>query len=145
MVRTIWVESPIFHASGPTPTQNEGTGEQSERKVAASCAQRVEKMSAASTDVGGLGVGYTGVRLEIEAGNHLQVLELLGIMAIADDIVHLEGTGTGLTLWFSGPRQAGTFVASCCSEAHPFGSASLWMLQPLSQYVALRPDDILAV
>jgi hypothetical protein len=32
-----------------------------------------------------------GVQLEIGAGNHLQVLELLGTMAIADDIVHLEG------------------------------------------------------
>ncbi len=80
-----------------------------------------------------------GVQLEIEAGNHLQVLELLGTMAIADDIVHLEGTSNGLTLWFSGPRQSGTSVASCCSEAHPFGSASFLMLQPRSQYVALVP------
>ena len=38
-----------------------------------------------------------GVHLEIEARKHLQVLELLGTMAIADDIVHLEGTSTGLT------------------------------------------------
>jgi hypothetical protein len=59
--------------------------------------------------------------------------------------VHLEGTSTGLTLWLSGPRQAGTFVAGSCSGAHPFGSASLRMLQPRSQYVALRPDDISAV
>ena len=83
-----------------------------------------------------------GVQLEIGAVNHLQVLELLGTIAIADDIVHLEGTSTNLTLWFSGPRQAGTFVASCCSEAPPFGSTSLWMLQPQSQYIALQPDDI---
>ena len=55
-----------------------------------------------------------GVRLEIEAEKHLQILEHLGTMDTANDIVHLEGRSTGLTLWFSGPRQAGTFVADFC-------------------------------
>ena len=63
-------------------------------------------------------------------------------METANDI---EGRSTGLTLWFSGPRQVGTFVAECCSGARPLGTSPLRMLQPRSQYVALRPDDILAV
>jgi hypothetical protein len=86
-----------------------------------------------------------GVQLDIEAEKHLQILEHLGTMETANDIVHLEGGSTGLTLWFSGPRQAGTFVADCCSGARPLGATPLRMLQPRSQYVALRPDDILAV
>ena len=62
----------------------------------------------------------------------------------ANDIVHLEGRSTGLMLWFSSPLQAGTFVADCCSGARPLVTILLRMLQPRSQYVALRPDDILA-
>ncbi len=71
-------------------------------------------MPAASTDEGGLGSVILGVQLKIEAVKHreLLVLEHLETMAIADDIVHQEGKSTGLTLWFSGLRQAGTFVAS---------------------------------
>ena len=72
-------------------------------------------------------------------------MENLGTMGSANDLVYLDGRSAGLTLWFSGPRQAGTFVADCCSGAHPFGTTLLQMLQPQSQYVALRPDDILAV
>jgi hypothetical protein len=92
------------------------------------------------------GVGYTrsaARNRSWEIGNHLQVLELVGTIAIADDIVHMEVTSTCLTLWFSGPRQAGTFVASCCSEAHPFGSASFRMLQPganILLYVTTIPE-----
>ncbi len=91
------------------------------------------------------GTVVLGVQLEIEAEKHLQMLEHLGTMETANDVVHLEGRSTGLTLWFSGPRQAGTFVADCCSGARPLGTTPLRMLQPRSQYVALRPDDILAV
>ena len=104
-------------------------------------------MPAASTDVGVSGTVVLGVQLDIEAEKHPQMLERLGAMETANDVVHLEGrsTVTGLTLWFSGPRQAGTFVADCCSGARPLGTTTLRMLQPRSQYVALRPDDILAV
>ena len=97
-------------------------------------------MPAASTDVGGVWDGYFG-----SAAKPLQILEHLGTIESANDILHLHGRSAGLTLWFSGPRQAGTFVADCCAGAHPFGTTLLRMLQPQSQYVALRPDDILAV
>ena len=57
----------------------------------------------------------------------------------------MEGRKTGLTLWFSGPRQAGNFVAHCCSDGHPLRSIRLEVLPPQGQYIATRPDDILAV
>ena len=104
-------------------------------------------MPAASTDVGGVWNGHFGsaARNRYVAEKHLQILEHLGTMQTANDIVHLERRSAGLTVWFSGPRQAGTFVADCCAGAHPFGTTLLRMLQPQSQYAALRSDDILAV
>ena len=66
-------------------------------------------------------------------------------MPLSENIVHLEGSHTGVTMWFSGPRQAGDFIAYWCSTDHPLRSLSLKALQPPGQYVAIRPDDILAV
>ena len=45
------------------------------------------------------GTVVLGVQLDIEAEKHLQILEHLGTMETANDIVHLEGRSTGLMLW----------------------------------------------
>ncbi len=85
-----------------------------------------------------LQVAWPWLRLELPVA-------LSPAMAMAEDILHLEGGNTGLTLWFSGPWQVGKFVASWCSGPHPLGAIPLRLLQPRSQYIAIRPDDILAV
>ncbi len=55
-----------------------------------------------------------GVRMAVGKDWHAQIMENLGNTPAAEDIVYMEGRRsgrTGLTLWFSGPRQAGSFVA----------------------------------
>jgi hypothetical protein len=76
---------------------------------------------------------------------HTQIMKNLGNTPAAEDIVYMEGRHTGLTLWFSGPRQARSFVAHSCSGEHPLRDIQLEVLLPKGQCVARRPDDILAV
>jgi hypothetical protein len=79
-----------------------------------------------------------GVRLEVNADQRLQTLEQLGSMEVTGDIVYLEGSSTGIALWFSVSRHVlGDFVAQCSKEIIPFE-----LLHPLGQYVAGHPDDI---
>ena len=66
-------------------------------------------------------------------------------MPPSEDIVRIEGGLTGITLWFSGPRQAGDFILYWCLADHPLRNRPLKALEPLGQYVATRPDDMLAV
>ncbi len=64
---------------------------------------------------------------------------------MADEIVYVEGTDDILTLWFSGPRPAGDFIAHWFSHDQLLRHCFLPALQPWSQYVAIRPDDMLDV
>jgi hypothetical protein len=49
----------------------------------------------------------------ISMEQHVHTLENPYNMSTAEDIVYIEGRSTSLTLWFSGPRQAGNFVTHC--------------------------------
>jgi hypothetical protein len=61
-----------------------------------------------------------GVRIT-KAADQLQtaMLKLLQDLEVAEDIVHLAGDEQGLTAWFSGPRQAGDFIAHWSSVVYP--------------------------
>ncbi len=70
------------------------------------------------------GTAILGVHLVIEADQHVATLKQLRDMPLLENIVHLEGSHTGVTMWFSGPRQAGDFIAYWCSTDHPLRSLS---------------------
>ncbi len=61
-----------------------------------------------------------GVCIELQAEQHLAVLERLPSRTLptTDEIVYLLGSDTGLSLWFSGPRQAGDFIAHWSSTVY---------------------------
>jgi hypothetical protein len=52
-----------------------------------------------------------GVCIELQADQHLAVLELLRTLPTTDEVVYLSGSDNWLSLWFSGPRQAGDFIS----------------------------------
>jgi hypothetical protein len=60
-------------------------------------------------------------------------------------MVHLAEDKHGVTIWFSGPRQAGFFIVHWSSGIYPGGKVPIRPLQPPGQYVAIRPDDMLSV
>jgi len=52
---------------------------------------------------------------------------------------------TTLQIWFRGPRALGDFLVQWCACASPLKGQSIRTLAPQSTYVAIVPDDILAV
>ena len=86
-----------------------------------------------------------GAKIEVPVAQQLTVLDFLKGMHEADTIVHLSGDEQGVSIWFSGPRQAGDFVLRWNSTADPVTSAPIRPLKPPGQYVAIRPDDMLSV
>ncbi len=62
-----------------------------------------------------------------------------------ETIVHLSCDEQRVSIWFSGPRQAGDFVVHWKSIADPVTSAPIRPLQPTGQYVAICPDDMFSI
>ena len=95
---------------------------------------------------GVLGTVILGAKtIEVPVDQRLEVLEFLKGIHEADTIVHLSGDEQGVSLWFSGPRQASDFVVRWISIADPITSAPIRPLKPPGQYIAIRPDDMLSV
>ncbi len=91
------------------------------------------------------GTVILGMHLAADADQHVVALNHIRDMPPSEDIVRIEGGLTGPTLWFSGPHQAGDFILYWCSADHPLRNLPLKALEPLGQYVATRPDDMLTV
>jgi ribonuclease HI len=86
-----------------------------------------------------------GVNLAIDVSAYESTLGILSSWQVTNEIVCVEGKMDSVTFWFSGPRQAGDFIAHWCSHAHSLRHLRLKVLQPLSHYIAIRPDDMLSV
>jgi hypothetical protein len=91
------------------------------------------------------GTVILGAKIEVPVDQQLALLEFLKGIHEAKSIVHLSGDKQGVSLWFSGPRQAGDFVARWKSITDPITSAPIRPLKPPGQYIAIRPDDMLSV
>ena len=65
-----------------------------------------------------------------EADQHIATLNHIRDMQASEDIVHIEGGHTGVSMWFSGPRQAGDFIAYGCAADHPLHNLPLTALEP---------------
>ena len=50
-----------------------------------------------------------------------------------------------MNIWFRGPRALGDFLVRWCAQAPPFGQVAIRTLAPPTTYVAIVPDDVLAV
>ncbi len=61
---------------------------------------------------GVLGTVNIGAKIEVPVEQQA-VLEFLAGIHEAKTIVHLSGDEQGVSIWFSGPRQAGDFVVPC--------------------------------
>ena len=83
-----------------------------------------------------------GVKLELKQDQQMCCLNELRRMSSSKSIVSIHGNNTSLQLWFRGPKQAGDFLDQWCSEVHHF---SLSVLHPQKQYIAISPDDMLAI
>ena len=72
------------------------------------------------------------------------VLDVLTKLPEAGAVVKLLGTSYGLQAWFRGPQSLGSFLVSWCGHEHTQDIAIV-MLYPQSTFVAITPDDMLAV
>jgi hypothetical protein len=75
----------------------------------------------------------------------MAMLDFLSTLHTTEHVVYLSGDSDGLSLWFSGPRQAGDFIAHWSSTIYPMVNIPLRPLLPPGQYIAIRPDDMLSV
>jgi hypothetical protein len=65
------------------------------------------------------GTVILGAKIEIPVDQQLALLEFLEGIHEVKSIVHLSGDKQGVSLWFSGPRQACDFVVRWKSIADP--------------------------
>ena len=86
-----------------------------------------------------------GISLEVQPKQHQTLLSYLNALPEASGIVKIEGTGQALVVWFRGPRALGDFLLRWCTTDHPFKEANVHTLKPGQTYIAIVPDDILAV
>ena len=85
----------------------------------------------------------TGVRLGT-AGQTARVLDFLEELPAAGEAVQLLDTSKGLQVWFRGPQPLGNFLAAWCANGHN-QNFDIVLLYPQCTYVAITPDDMLAV
>ncbi len=88
------------------------------------------------------GTVVLGVYIEIQAGQQA-MLELLRTLPTTAEVVYLSGNDNGLSLWFSGPRQARYFITHWSSTVYPTKQTPLHPLLPPEQCVMIRPNDML--
>ena len=86
-----------------------------------------------------------GISLVVPPKQHQTLLGYLNALPGASGIVKIEGTGQALVVWFRGPRTLGDFLLRWCTTDHPFKEANVHTLKPGQTYIAIVPDDILAV
>ncbi len=98
-------------------------------------------------DVGCVRTVILGVNIELQAGQQLAMLDFLCRIPTTDKVVYLSGNEDGLSLWFSRPRQAGSFITHWSFAVYPIARTPLRPLLPPQQYIAIRPraDDMLSV
>ena len=86
-----------------------------------------------------------GVRILAPRERHTVVLESLFFCPEIEDAVYLTGSDCSLTIWFSGPRQAGDFIIRWLASDVSVKKYAIHPLLPPGRYVAIRSDDMLAV
>ena len=89
--------------------------------------------------------GSRGLHLRSLRQQQPEALELLISLPAAAEIVSVEGTVEALQIWFRGPRALGDFLVQWCECIPQPREHSIRTLAPRSTYVAIVPDDILAV
>jgi hypothetical protein len=92
-------------------------------------------MPIASADVGVSGKVVLGVKLDIQFEQQPRLLDFLKGSPDADNIVHLAGDQHGLSIWFSGPHQAGDFIVHWSSGTCLGGNIPIHPIQPPGQYI----------
>ena len=86
-----------------------------------------------------------GVRIVAPCEQHKTVLEYLRTLPEMVTAVSVEGTNQALHIWFRGPRALGDFLIRWCADGSLFNTLSVCLLAPPTTYVAIVPDDMLAV
>jgi len=86
-----------------------------------------------------------GIRLAVPPAQHLVLLTYLNMLPEASGITRIEGIGQALAVWFRGPRALGDFLLKWCTSEHSFKKTKVCTLKPAQTYIAIVPDDILAI
>ena len=86
-----------------------------------------------------------GVSIMAACDSHNKLLEFLSTMDTVECVQRLVGGSSDIQLWFRGPRPLGDFLTQWCTLHHAWRNVRLRTLAPAPQYVAIVPDDMLAV
>ena len=86
-----------------------------------------------------------GVSIMAAGDSQNKLLEFLCTMDTVECVQRLVGGSSGIQLWFRGPRLLGDFLTQWCTLHHAWRNARLCTLAPAAQYIAIVPDDMLAV
>jgi hypothetical protein len=86
-----------------------------------------------------------GIQLMIATSAQTKLLEFLHALPQSQTVVRILGGPDDLQLWFRGPRSLGDFLHQWCSVGHAWTNLGLQILSSPQQYVAIVPDDMLAV
>ena len=86
-----------------------------------------------------------GLRFTLCCKDQALLLKHLLVLPETEGVVRVEGTERALVMWFRGPRALGDFLACWCTLKLPLDKPPVRTLVPSDTYVAIVPDDILAV
>ena len=86
-----------------------------------------------------------GVRVAANSIQQGPLLDFLWTLPESQAIVQISGGQHVLQLWFRGPRALGDFVGQWCGVDHAWAFLELQLLPSHHDYVAIVPDDMLAV
>ena len=86
-----------------------------------------------------------GVGIWTSGAENQAVLEFLSKLSSTGDVQRLIGRPSEIQLWFRGPRPLGDFLLQWCTISHRWRHLRLRTLNPPGQYLAILPDDMLAV
>ena len=86
-----------------------------------------------------------GAELGIPPPDYLAALEWLCTFKSTPMVQRVAGSEHGLQLWFRGPRLLGDFIVEWCMKKYKWSTAPLRLLNSPDSYVAIMPDDMLAM
>ena len=86
-----------------------------------------------------------GIKQIVGRKEQANLLEFLYMLPESREIVRISNGQQDLQFWFRRPRLLGDFLNRWCSAHHSRSGSILHVLTPQPQFVAIVPDDMLAV
>ena len=91
------------------------------------------------------GAAPLGISLTVSDTQHPLVLAHIQTLSAAVEIVRILADSTTLQIWLRGPRALGDLLSQWCRDDHAWSNTPICIIPSSQPYVAIIPDDMLAV